>query len=217
MVPEGSGWLIEDVIAPCCLHARTSGSSSCPAQTMMLLSISMRHRTHFDPERPMYLSRIDEHVSVRSMGEGLPRGAPHGVSPNRTCTVNIGIRHKNPVAQSNHTPAAESYCAILADGQLRWLDEVLDAIRDETEELRVRVTIEEAGGQNENDLGGLVGRGPRPESRHRVPCLPAPSVLGAGCKLNILDPSPTCPNSPLDISTLEIAYPTRAKPRPCSA
>jgi len=51
---------------------------------------------------------------------------------------------------------AESYRAILIDGRLRWLDEVPDAIRDGTEALRVRVTIEEPEEQNEDELETLL-------------------------------------------------------------
>lgn len=40
---------------------------------------------------------------------------------------------------------SESYRAILVDGHLHWLDDVPDAIRHGTDELRVRVTVEEPG------------------------------------------------------------------------
>jgi len=51
---------------------------------------------------------------------------------------------------------SESYRAILVDGRLHWLDDVPDAIRRETDELRVRVTIEDANGQDERELGILL-------------------------------------------------------------
>ncbi|MCS3650207.1 hypothetical protein GGQ08_001500 [Salinibacter ruber] len=51
---------------------------------------------------------------------------------------------------------SKSYRAILVDGRLHWLDDVPDAIRRGTDELRVRVTIEEADGQDERELGALL-------------------------------------------------------------
>jgi hypothetical protein len=51
---------------------------------------------------------------------------------------------------------AESYRAILIDGRLRWLDDVPDAIRHGTEELRVRVAIEESKEQDEGELETLL-------------------------------------------------------------
>ena len=50
----------------------------------------------------------------------------------------------------------ESYRAILVNGHLQWLDDVSDAIRCETEKLRVRVTIEDTDGQDEDELGALL-------------------------------------------------------------
>jgi len=51
---------------------------------------------------------------------------------------------------------SESYRAILIDGHLHWLDDVPDAIRRGTEELRVRVTIEETDGEGEGELETLL-------------------------------------------------------------
>lgn len=51
---------------------------------------------------------------------------------------------------------SESYRAILVDGHLHWLDDVPDAIRRETDAVRVRVTIEETDGQDESELGTLL-------------------------------------------------------------
>lgn len=51
---------------------------------------------------------------------------------------------------------SESYRAILVDGLLHWLDDVPDTIRHGTEELRVRVTIEDTDGQDEDELGPLL-------------------------------------------------------------
>lgn len=51
---------------------------------------------------------------------------------------------------------AESYRAILVDGHLRWLDDVPDALRHGTGEVRVRVTIEEAEAEDEDELGPLL-------------------------------------------------------------
>ena len=46
---------------------------------------------------------------------------------------------------------SESYRAILADGELRWLDDVPDILRHGTENVRIRVTIEEQDGENDED------------------------------------------------------------------
>lgn len=51
---------------------------------------------------------------------------------------------------------SESYRAILIDGHLHWLEDVPDAIRHGTDKLRVRVTIEDANGQDEEELGTLL-------------------------------------------------------------
>lgn len=51
---------------------------------------------------------------------------------------------------------AESYHAVLVDGQLRWLDEVPDAFSHGTVELRVRVTVEEAEEEVADELGPLL-------------------------------------------------------------
>ena len=51
---------------------------------------------------------------------------------------------------------SESYRAILVDGHLHWLDNVPDAIRHGTEEVRVRVTVEDTGGRDRDDLGTLL-------------------------------------------------------------
>lgn len=51
---------------------------------------------------------------------------------------------------------SESYRAILVDGHLHWLDDVPDAIRQGTGELRVRVTVEEVDGQNKGELEILL-------------------------------------------------------------
>jgi hypothetical protein len=50
--------------------------------------------------------------------------------------------------------------------------------------VRIRSNEKKAG----TDLFlGLMGKNPRPESRHRLPCLPAPSVLGASYELPIFN------------------------------
>jgi hypothetical protein len=52
---------------------------------------------------------------------------------------------------------SESYRAILIDGQLRWLDDVPDVLRRGTENVRVRVTIDEQGdGDREDELSSLL-------------------------------------------------------------
>ena len=51
---------------------------------------------------------------------------------------------------------SESYRTILVNGHLRWLDDGPDAIRRGTDELRVRVTIEDTDGQDEGELGTLL-------------------------------------------------------------
>jgi len=51
---------------------------------------------------------------------------------------------------------SESYRAILVDGHLHWLDDVPDAIRHGTGEVRVRVTIEEQNEQNGDELASLL-------------------------------------------------------------
>jgi D-lyxose ketol-isomerase len=51
---------------------------------------------------------------------------------------------------------SESYRAILVDGHLHWLNDVPDAIQRGTGELRVRVMIEEADEQDEEELGTLL-------------------------------------------------------------
>lgn len=51
---------------------------------------------------------------------------------------------------------SESYRAILVDGHLHWLDDVPDAIRHGTEEVRVRVTVEDPDGQDKDELGALL-------------------------------------------------------------
>jgi hypothetical protein len=51
---------------------------------------------------------------------------------------------------------SESSRAILVDGHLHWLDDVPDAIRHGTEEVRVRVTIEGADGKDGDELGSLL-------------------------------------------------------------
>ncbi len=51
---------------------------------------------------------------------------------------------------------SESYRAILVDGELRWLDDVPDILRQGMEEVRVRVTIEEQDDGNETELASLL-------------------------------------------------------------
>jgi hypothetical protein len=52
---------------------------------------------------------------------------------------------------------SESYRAILVDGQLRWLDDVPDVLRHGTENVRVRVTVEEQeDGDSEDELSPLL-------------------------------------------------------------
>lgn len=50
----------------------------------------------------------------------------------------------------------ESYRTILVDGHFRWLDDAPEATRHGTEELRIRVTIEDAEEQDEEELGALL-------------------------------------------------------------
>jgi hypothetical protein len=51
---------------------------------------------------------------------------------------------------------SESYRTILVTGHLHWLDDVPGAIQRGTDELRVRVTVERADGQDEDELGTLL-------------------------------------------------------------
>jgi hypothetical protein len=51
---------------------------------------------------------------------------------------------------------SESYRAILVDVHLHWPDEVPGRIRHGTEELRVRVTIEDTDEPDEHELGSLL-------------------------------------------------------------
>ena len=62
----------------------------------------------------------------------------------RGCTIQLNCT----------VPVVESYRSLLVDGQLRRVDEVPDAIRRGSDELRVRATIEEAGEQDGDDRGG---------------------------------------------------------------
>lgn len=50
----------------------------------------------------------------------------------------------------------ESYRAILVDGQLHWLEDVPESIRHGTEEVRVRVTVEEGDPQGRSELRSLL-------------------------------------------------------------
>jgi len=52
---------------------------------------------------------------------------------------------------------SELYRAILVDGHLHWLDDMPESLRRGTEEVRVRVTIEEQDdGDNKDELSSLL-------------------------------------------------------------